>query len=168
MFACFHRDKKGASVVTYALVLPLFILLVFGILEIWKVITVRQSLYLGVYQAVRQLSSEGRTWRLGSPGQWEQDARVRASGIIDNELKRNTLIPQGYTLRVQVVIEPEARGSDLTQLGWFFTARAELMVPGLVTLPLLNFGTVTLVEQQVSYVEGLSGSWIPPVEDGPY
>jgi hypothetical protein len=167
VFARLRRDNKGASVVTYALILPLFILLVFGILEIWKVMSVRQSLHLGSYQAVRALSSGGRQWLPSSAGQWEAKATGHAHAIIDHELKRNTLIPQGYTLRVQVVIEPEAR-ADPTKLGWFFTVRAELTVPGLVTLPLLNVGTLTLVERQVSYIEGLSGSWIPPEEGPPY
>jgi len=168
VLARFRQDKKGVSVVTYALVLPLFIVLVFGILEIWKVMAVRQSLYLGVYQAARQLSSEGRKWRLGSAGQWEYDATQRAYGIIDRELKRNTLIPSNYTLRVQVFIEPEARGSNLARLGWFFTVRAELGVPGLITLPMLNWGAITLTEQQVSYIEGVSGAWTPPQEGPPY
>ena len=168
MLARFRKDKRGASVATYALILPLFVVLIFGILEIWKVMVVRQSLYLGVYRAVRQVSAEGRMWQLGSAGQWEPAARERAFGIIDYELKNNALVPQGYTLRVQVVIEPEARGQDLRQLGWFFTVRAEVMAPGLVTLPMLNFDNVTLVEKQVSYIEGLSGSWIPPEEGPPY
>ena len=162
------RDRRGVTTIAYMLILPIFIVLVFGILEIWKVMVVRQSLYLGVYRAVRQLSAEGRMWQLGSAGQWEPAARERAFGIIDYELKRNALVPQGYTLRVQVVIEPEARGQDLRQLGWFFTVRAEVMAPCLVTLPMLNFGNVTLVEKQVSYIEGLSGSWIPPEEGPPY
>jgi hypothetical protein len=102
-----------------------------------------------------------------SAGQWEANATGHAHAIIDHEVKRNTLIPRGYTLRVQVVIEPEAR-ADPTELGWFFTVRAELTVPGLVTLPLLNVGTLTLVERQVSYIEGLSGSWVPPEEGPPY
>ena len=167
MLARLRRDNRGASVVTYVLILPLFILLVFGILEIWRVMAVRQSLHLGVYQAVRGLSTEGREWLPCSASQWESHASQRAHAIIDHELKRNTLIPQGYTLLVQAVIEPEAR-IDLTQLGWFFTVRAELMAPGLITLPMLNTGTVTLVEQQVSYIEGITGSWTPPEEGPPY
>jgi hypothetical protein len=162
-----RRDNKGASVVTYALILPLFIVLVFGILEIWRVLIVRQSLHLGTYQAVRALSSEGRQWLPGSAEQWEANAAGHAHTIVDRELKRNTLIPQGYNLRVQVVIEPEAR-ADPTKLGWLFTVRAELMAPGLVTLPMLNVGTLTLVDRQVSYIEGLTGSWVPPEEGAPY
>jgi len=162
-----RRDSKGASVVTYALILPLFIVLVFGILEIWRVMSVRQSLHLGTYQAVRALSSGGRRWLPSSAGQWEANATEQAHGIINRELKRNALIPRSYNLRVQVAIEPEAR-ADLTKLGWLFTVRAELTVAGLVTLPPLNVRTLTLTERQVSYIEGISGSWVPPIEGPPY
>jgi hypothetical protein len=165
VFARLRRDNKGASVVTYALILPLFIVLVFGILEIWRVMAVRQSLHLGVYQSARGLSSAGRQWLPSSAGRWEANATGWAHAVIDRELKRNTLLPQGYTLRVQVEIEPEAR-ADLTKLGWFFTVRAELTASGLVTLPPLDARTLTLTERQVSYIEGISGSWVPP-EEGP-
>ncbi len=41
---------------TYALVLPLFILLVFGTFEIWRIVSIRQSLERGIYRAARHLS----------------------------------------------------------------------------------------------------------------
>jgi len=167
MLARFRRDKRGASLVTYALILPLFILLVFGILEIWRVMSVRQSLHLGTYQAVRVLSSGGRQWLPTSADTWEAIATEQAHGIIDRELQRNTLLPQGYTLRVQVAIEPDAR-ADLTLMGWFFTVRAELTAAGLVTLPPLNVQALTLNERQVSYIEGITGDWSPPEEGLPY
>ena len=167
MFSRLRRDNKGASVVIYVFILPLFILLVFGSLEIWKVMSVRYSLTQGVYKAARKLSSEGMHWPLGSASAWESIAHERAVGTIKGELDENKLIPTDYTLRVQVAIEPEGRANP-AQLGWFFTIRAELMVPGLITLPVLNFGTVTFVERQVSYIEGLSGHWLPPTPAEPY
>jgi len=48
--------ERGASTVTYALVLPLFILLVFGTFEIWRIVSIRQSMERGVYRAARHLS----------------------------------------------------------------------------------------------------------------
>ena len=168
MWARLRRDNRGASVVAYALLLPVFILVVFGTLEIWRVIAVKQTLHLGVYQGARQLSVEGRAWRLGSIGQWEQDATSRAYSIIDRELKRNTLLPAGYALRVHVTIEPQVQGADIRQLGWLFSVRAEVVSRGLVTLPLLQWPSVTLTERQISYVERVTGDWTPPTEGGPY
>jgi hypothetical protein len=162
------RDSRGVSTVTYALVLPLFILLVFGILEIWRVVAVRQSLYLGTYTAARYLSAESRSWRVSRADQWEPLAAEVARGIVDGELRRNNLIPGGYALTVQATVEPGRRGTDLTHLGWLFTLRVDLSVPGLITLPILNMSTISFVERQVSYVEYLTGQWTPPEEGPPY
>jgi hypothetical protein len=163
------RDKRGASAVTYVFILPLFVLLAFGTFEIFKVISVRQSLSLGAYKAARHLSAYGRTWLAPtSPANaWENAARQSATEIIDQELEDNDFLPQGYSLRVQVVIDSHGRDNP-SRLGWLFTIRAELAVPNLIRLPPLKFGTITLVERQVSYIEGLSGDWIPPEDSGPY
>ena len=60
--------ERGASTVTYALVLPLFILLVFGTFEIWRIVSIRQSMERGVYRAARYLSQHhlryGDAWSL--------------------------------------------------------------------------------------------------------
>ena len=167
MLARFHRDKRGASIVTYALLLPLFILLVFGILEIWRVMSVRESLHFGTYQAARTLSSGGRKWLPAAAEQWEAAAAGQAYGIVDRQLQSNTLLPRGYSLQVQVQIEADAR-ENLRALGWFFTVRAQLTVDGLVTLPWLDVGALTLSERQVSYIEGVSGNWSPPEEGSMY
>jgi len=169
MSARFFKDKRGASVVTYMFILPLFVLLAFGTFEIFKVMSVRQSLSLGAYKAARHLSAFGRTWLTPtSPAfSWENAARETATEIIDQELKGNDFLPQTFQLRVQVVIDSQGRASP-SRLGWLFTVRAELVVPDLIRLPPLKFGTITLVERQVSYIEGLSGDWIPPEDGGPY
>jgi hypothetical protein len=150
-------------------ILPLFVLLAFGTFEIFKVMSVRQSLSSGAYKAARHLSAFGRTWLAPtSPAfSWESAAREAATEIIDQELKDNDFLPQGYRLRVQVVIDTQGR-TNPSGLGWLFTIRAELAVPDLIRLPQLKFGTITLVERQVSYIEGLSGDWIPPEDSGPY
>lgn len=166
-WAHFRRDRRGASLVTYALILPLFILLVFGILEIWRVVSVRQSLHLGTYQAIRALSSTGRQWLPTSTGEWQAAAAGHAQSIIDRELKLNGLLPRNYDLQVRVAIDADAP-ANLSQLGWLFSVRAQLTVNGLVTLPWLNVGALTLTERQVSYIEGITGNWSPPGEGKPY
>ena len=52
----FLHDKQGASLVTYVLILPIFLLLVLGAYEVWRLIAVKQSLYLGTYRAARYLA----------------------------------------------------------------------------------------------------------------
>jgi hypothetical protein len=129
--------------------------------------SVRQSLNLGTYKAARALSTQGRNWLPASAGTWIAVATENANYLIDREVKSNVLLPSGYTLRVQVFVEAGAP-ANLSQLGWFFTVRSELTVPGLITLPVLNIATVRLADEQVSYIEGISGSWVPPEEGAPY
>lgn len=171
MFGRFCREKRGASIITYALTLPLFVLLVFGILEIWRVMAVRQSLNLGAYQAMRYLSSQGRDWLPSSAGAWETIAASTATYTINAELQRNALVPDDSTLQVQVAIEPNAP-ANLDDLGWFFTVRAELALPDVITVQplsaILPSLPLKLVEEQWSYIEGRTGDWIPPQEGPPY
>jgi hypothetical protein len=162
-----RSDQKGVSVVTFALIIPVFVVVIFGTLEMFKVMSVRQSLNLGTYKAARALSAQGRRWLPASAGTWVATATEHATYFIDREVKSNALLPPGYTLRVQVFIEPGAP-SNLSQLGWFFTVRSELSVPGLITLPVLNIATIRLADEQASYIEGISGSWVPPEEGAPY
>jgi len=168
VFDRLRRDNRGASLVTYVLILPLIILLIFGIQEVWKVMSVRRSLSLGVYRAVRGLSSEGGRWLPRSAADWEFSVTTLAQQLISVELERNAALPDDYVLSTQVMIDPEARGPWMTRSGWLFSVRAELMLPDLIALPLLDFGSVTLTERQVSYIEGLSGDWRPPREGSPY
>ena len=169
MFARLHKENRGATAVMYMLILPIFVVLIFGIFEIWKVMAVQQSLHLGVYKAVRRLSWYGVQWlpqagwsfQPGAPGAWESRATSEAQRIISEEIDRNSLVPHGYTLGVQVAIEASRRGS-LQDLGWMFTVRAEILAPGLS--PLLNPGALTLTDRQVSYIEGPSGNWRPSTE----
>ncbi len=153
-----RRDRRGVTAIAYMLILPIFIVLVFGILEIWKVMAVKQSLYLGAYKAARVLSWEGKSYPLGDVWQWEARATDRASGIIREELDRNALVPRGYTLNVGVSVEGSGRGSP-ANLGWLFAVRAELISPGLISL--LGSGSLTLVERQVSFIEGPNADWRP-------
>ena len=53
-------DQRGATLVTYVLVLPLLILLIFGSFAVWRIIVIRQTLFLGTYKAAWELSWRGR------------------------------------------------------------------------------------------------------------
>ncbi len=167
MLSRLRYDRRGASLVTYVFVLPLFIVLVFGVMELWEVMTVRQSFSLEVYRAARKLSTEGRAWNPMDPGRWESIATVQARESIRAGLDDNEMIPAGYTLNVQVTLEPEP-DTNPAQLGWFFVLRAEVTVPDLINLPFLDYATLTFAERQTSYIEGVSGLWSPPTPAAPY
>jgi hypothetical protein len=156
-----RRDCRGVTAIAYMLILPIFIVLVFGVLEIWKVMAVKQSLYLGAYKAARVLSWEGRSYPSADAWQWEARANDRAKGIIAEELNRNALLPQGYTLNVSVSVEAGRRGSTASW-GWLFGVRAELISSGLTSLS--GSGGLTLVERQVSFIDGPNADWRPWVD----
>jgi hypothetical protein len=156
-----RRDKRGVSAIGTMIALPILVVLVFGILEIWKVMAVKQSLYLGTYKAARQLSWLGPSWLGQNPAAWESRATALAVGIVREELDRNALLPEGYALNVSVSVEPGARGS-MQNLGWLFTVRSELHAPGLVSL--LGSQTLSLAERQVSFIEGPNADWKPWAE----
>jgi hypothetical protein len=161
MFAGLRRDNRGVSAIATMIAIPVLIVLVFGILEIWKVMAVKQSLYLGTYKAARQLSWLGPSWLGQNPAGWESRATQLAAAIVREELDRNALLPRAYALNVGVSIEAGARGS-MQDLGWLFTVRSELQAPGLVSL--LGSHALTLAERQVSFIEGPNADWKPWTE----
>jgi hypothetical protein len=182
VFARLREDNRGVSAITYMLILPIFVLLIFGILEIWRVMAVKQSLYLGTYKAVRQLSGSGEDKWERNPNAWRLEAETWASSTILAELEQNfrkpskpsadpnqnPFLPPGYALNVQVAIEPGRGGEG--DSGWLFTVRAELVAPGLS--PMLSPGGLTLVERQVSYFAKPSSDnwnqWAELPEGQPY
>mgnify|MGYP002153781222 CR=1 FL=1 len=53
------RDEKSLSALEMALLLPLFVLIIMGGFEIWKLMMLKRALYIGTYQAARLLASYG-------------------------------------------------------------------------------------------------------------
>ncbi|MFQ5875026.1 MAG: TadE/TadG family type IV pilus assembly protein, partial [Dehalococcoidia bacterium] len=85
--------QRGSALIQFVLVLPIFLILVFGSFAVWRVISAKQSLASGTYQAARYLSVEGRYLHYypdvdDDPDDWEDVARI----IIANELKNNSLL----------------------------------------------------------------------------
>ncbi len=49
-------DQRGVIVTQSLLILPIFILAVFGGFEVWKILSIKHSLHAATYQATRYLS----------------------------------------------------------------------------------------------------------------
>jgi hypothetical protein len=160
-------DQRGATLVTYILVLPIIILLIFGSFAVWRIMVIRQSLYLGTYQAARELSWRGRDLGLNE-GVWEGIA----DSIVRTEVEKNHLIEGGSTLDVAVTLPstlacpyfaPSARPiNDI-----LFTVKATLVLPTPIRIPYLDPISVTLTEQRTSFVE-CPRKWNPPPEQHSY
>jgi len=87
------RDKRGSSLITYTLILPLFVLLLFGTFEAFRLMSIRHSLHLGLYRAARYISQHRYQY-------------AAARGIVKAELENNTWLMSTNPDGVQVMIYP--------------------------------------------------------------
>ena len=154
-------DQQGTTLVTYVLVLPLFILLIFGSFAVWRIMVIRQSLALGTYTAARELSSQGRSLPLDEDEWWGI-----ADPIVRTQVEGNHLIESGYALDVAVIL-PSTNGCapSLRIDSILFTVEAALILPTPIRIPYLDPVNLTLTEQHSSFVECPHG-WrgTPPPE----
>ena len=141
------RDERGATVVTYALLLPILILLILGTFEVWKVISIKQSLNAGTYKAARYLSANNDRW---------QADRERAKEIIWRELENNGLLGDDVRELVEIYIPTHRPACDA-----LFSVKAELELPWATVIPYLPSRNMVLVEQHTSYIE-CTTYWTPP------
>jgi hypothetical protein len=159
-------DQRGATLVTYVLVLPLLILLIFGSFAVWRIMVIRQTLFLGTYKAARELSYQGRNLPLD-----ETVWREVADSVIRAEVEGNHLIESGYALNVAVTLpDTNSCGRSLPVGNSLFTVKATLILPTPIRVPYLDpIINPTLTEQRTSFVEcprGWEGT--PPPEEHIY
>lgn len=81
------RDERGNTIVQFVLVLPIFVILVYGSYEIWKLVHLKQTLEAATIQATRYLSMEGPYL-----DQYPADWQARARFIVANELTNEPLL----------------------------------------------------------------------------
>ena len=146
------RDERGVTIITFALVLPVFLLAIFGMFEVWKIMSVRESLHLGMLRAATYLTSEGR-YLPDRPEDWEDEAEKR---IIEYqheffvELENNPFVPDNVAIQDDDVhVDVVYVDSDICK--WLFTVRVEL--PWTAVIPYIPFGNMTLAEQTTSYIQ---------------
>jgi len=157
-------DQRGSPLIEFVLVLPLFLILIFGSFVVWKIVSAKQSLASGTYQAARYLSVEGGDLDYApdlddDPDDWQDAARV----IIVRELENNSLLrplPQ-LAITIEPPSRPECPRQRCTEdryavdclLDALFTVRAEITLPQPVRIPFLDSETITLEEKRTSYIE---------------
>jgi len=157
-------DQRGSALVEFVLVLPLFLILVFGSFAVWRIVSAKQSLASGTYQAARYLSVEGRwspelDYPEGYPEKWEHAARI----IIVRELENNPLLrplPEPViTFEPELPVRPRCPRERCMEDpvpcldDALFTIGAEITLPWTTRIPYLDPGTITLVEKRTSYIE---------------
>jgi len=113
------KGKRGSSFIQTMLILPIFLLIVLGGYEIWRVHSVKESLRSGTYQATRYLSINPNT------SDWHGTAR---NDFIVPELLNNGLVGSEIASQVRVITYPPP-----LECGETFSVRAE--VPWQAVIP---------------------------------
>ncbi|MBM4429671.1 MAG: pilus assembly protein, partial [Chloroflexi bacterium] len=143
-----RKDNRGSyELLQFALILPIFVVILYGSFELTKLISIRQSLDAGTYQAARYLSvyhtSYAHPERVKPrPG----DDTLRALRLIWESLQANSYLTGDPAVRLSVryfnALGQEIRSpadlncSDMESAlarqetnGLIFTVRAELTLP---------------------------------------
>lgn len=124
------RSRRGAGVIQWLLILPLFLVVVIGGYEVWKAVSIRESLRSGTYLATRYLSLRPETT------DWSGVARTQ---FIWPELRNNGfiqhLVDQGRLGEGQVIIS--AVRPEPLECGTSFLISAE--VPWQPLIPFSDF-----------------------------
>ena len=87
--AGFVKDERGAIAVQVALILPLFIIILIGAFEVWKVLYMQQVVNDAAYQGVRLMAMQANSGEMDVPQATERMIRRYISQIpfIDPALK---------------------------------------------------------------------------------
>jgi hypothetical protein len=153
----FWRDVKGAgNPIEFALVLPVFLLLLFGTYQVWEIASIKESLDRGVLQAAEYWSTCLRESSVNSSVYTRTAERIIQAELSHNATLRyraeKSLNPLTLQIRYyRYDVEHAQRRWEITnpaQLGDFetFLIEARLWIPWEIHIPLLpqqNFSVRT-------------------------
>jgi hypothetical protein len=160
------RDERGVSVVSYAVLLPLFLLLLFGGYYVWQIVAVKQSLNRATYMAVRAVSRQIDIRYLApqllapmitdmARASIANDLRTQ-EGFVSREFARRQVNIASY-LTVVVDLEPTA-GQPVErqgQTGMLFEVYARLDLPWMISPPFLPTRSLSPSARHIgSFVHG--------------
>lgn len=90
------REQKGAAMVEYVLILPMVALVILGTLEIFRLVSVKQSLRTGLKEALPCFTHSKDVWWADNYGAFRCDVNA----IIIAELAKNPFTVRLHALRV--------------------------------------------------------------------
>jgi len=172
------KDKRGSyELLQFALILPIFVVILYGSFELMKLVSIRQSLDAGTYQAARYLSVYHTSY--AHPERVKPrtgDDTLRAVRLIWESLQNNSYLAEDPAVRLSVhyynalgqeigspadlsCSDMESALEDQEQNGLIFTVRTELTLPWKASVLGISLGTVTLTSSQTSFVD--CGPWVP-------
>ncbi len=149
------RDRRGSTdLLQFVLILPIFVLLFYGSFEVWKIVSVKQSLEAATYQAVRCLS----IYHHGD------EDRYRCERVLLMELVNNNLIDEDdladLRIRYYDAWGREIEDPTAVPCDEIFSLEAELPLPWSTFIPGLPSRNPTLVARHRSYIE-CGPRWAP-------
>lgn len=133
--------RRGAALVEYVLVFPLVILLFFGALEVFRLISVKQSLRSGVKQAVPYFS-HWKDYAYQDRGSWEEKVR--------HELRRNPLVMDANP---PLTISPSAAELNALPEGATIIVTVEVQVPPKFVYALFTDSRIPIRETVVTFID---------------
>ena len=117
------KDKRGSTTVQSLLFIAIFVAILYMSFEIWKVISIKQSLNGATYQAAKYVALNGMFWGL-SPGVWAEQVWP----FVAAELQNNTFVPPdsirvgspSINPRITLGLNPECNRGNYCQKGQFW------------------------------------------------
>jgi len=163
---CLWQDRHGTTVIQFVLVLPIFLLLLIGSYELWRLVAIKQRLEAATVQATRYLMVEGRflipPHRSGAfPYEWENLARE----IIVEQLAKDSLVGGELANGVVVMVDTPTHFAPVCPGGASenpvihlrnaqFSVTAALPIPSPLRIPFLGLAEgIVLRETHTAYVE---------------
>lgn len=176
-------DRQGSvNLIQFVVVLPIFVLLIYGSFEIWKIVSVKQSLGAATYQAARCRSVYNREHpNMGISSVDDEDYPYGCEVILLNELIDNSFVDKEdlpgaqiryrddsgnviciITVTQRLVLQKGFCNPDPTTLARRekFDVEAELRLPWALFIPGLPSDSPTLVARHRGYIEGIP-RWRP-------
>lgn len=161
------RDDRGDAIVQFVLVLPIFIILMLGSYEVWKMVHFKQSLEAATIEATRYLSLEGLYLATESPGyplSWQQRAWNIVYQELENEpLLKDELSPEQLSVSVDAPYgRPDCPGSESWRTSLAvdraehaqFRVSSSLQISSPVRIPLVGTAeNIVLSEEHWNYLE---------------
>jgi hypothetical protein len=177
------KDRHGAyDLIQFALVLPVFVLILYGSFELIKLVSIRQSLESGTYQAARYLSVYHLYYYDSQYNRTGVDDTARAERLIWDSVLANSYISAGRPIELEIRYFNGAGQEIATPVDFqcpdirnalnepyssnlIFTVRTRLTVPWQTSLLGLSMGSVTLTSAHTSFID--CGPWFPPPRPTP-
>jgi hypothetical protein len=103
----FRQDKRGSLTIQAMVYIAIFALILGMSFEVWKVLSIKQSLKAATYQAARFITLNGLLWQ-----RHQADLlRLVIEPLVNKELQNNSFVPAGS--RAQVTLD-----LDVTRPDW--------------------------------------------------